>query len=286
MTFAEPVLLLAVLIAPLALAAQLIAGRRARRDAVRFTAIPSLKLAVSSVPAWRRHVPPALALAALAALAMALAKPQRTVAVPLERASIVLVTDHSRSMLAGDVQPDRLTAAKAAARTFLGQIPARVRVGVVTYSDEPDAVHAPSENHRAIRDVIDQQAADGATATGDALQTAVDTLTQDRRDGHRAPAAIVLLSDGKTTAGRDPVEVADDSPPSEDPDLHGQSRHARRDSPESGVRPAPCRRAGSGDPRAHRGGVRRPGLHGRGREGAVGRVQGARLPAEHPQAAP
>jgi Ca-activated chloride channel family protein len=208
MSFAEPVLLLAVLLAPVALAAHVIAGRRARRDAVRFTAIPALKLAVSSVPSWRRHVPVALAVAALAALSMALAKPQRTVAVPLERASIVLVTDHSRSMLAGDVQPDRLTAAKAAARTFLGQVPARVRVGVVTYSDEPDAVHAPSENHDAIRDVIDQQAADGATATGDALQTAVDTITQDRHSGHRAPAAIVLLSDGKTTAGRDPVDVA------------------------------------------------------------------------------
>ena len=209
MSFAEPGLLLALLLAPLALTAHLIAGRRARRDAVRFTAIPALKLAVASVPAWRRHAPAALALAALVALTTALAKPQRTIAVPLERASIMLVTDHSRSMLAGDVQPDRLTAAKGAARTFLGQIPARLRVGVVTYSDEPDAVHAPSQSHDEIRDVIDQQAADGATATGDALQTAVDTITQDRRNGHRAPAAIVLLSDGKTTAGRDPVQVAE-----------------------------------------------------------------------------
>jgi Ca-activated chloride channel homolog len=209
MSFAEPLLLLAVLLVPLVVAAQVFAARRARRNAVRFTAVPALKLAVGSAPAWRRYVPPTLAIAAVAVLAMALAKPQRTVAVPLERASIMLVTDHSRSMLAEDVEPDRLTAGKKAARTFLGQIPARVRVGVVTYSDAPDAVHAPSENHDAAAAVIDQQAADGATATGEALQTALDTITQDRRNGHRAPAAIVLLSDGRTTAGRDPVQVAE-----------------------------------------------------------------------------
>jgi len=209
MSFAEPLLLFALLLAPLAVLAQIFAQRRARRHAVRFTAVPALKLALASVPTWRRHVPAALAVAAIAALAVALAKPQRTVAVPLERASIMLVTDHSRSMLAGDVQPDRLTAAKAAARTFLDRIPARVRVGVVTYSDTPDAVHAPSQNHDDAAAVIQGQQADGATATGEALQTAADTITQDRRNGHRAPAAIVLLSDGKTTAGRDPVQVAE-----------------------------------------------------------------------------
>ena len=160
------------------------------------------------MPAWRRHLPAALAVAALATLALALAKPQRSVAVPLERASIMLVTDHSRSMLATDVDPDRLAAGKAAARSFLDEVPPRVRVGVVTYSDTPDAVHAPSTEHDRVREVIDAQEADGATATGDALQVALDTLRQDRRNGSRAPAAIVLLSDGRTTAGRDPVEVA------------------------------------------------------------------------------
>ena len=65
--------------------------------------------------------------------------------------------------------------------------------------------------------MIDRQEADGATATGDALQVALDTLRQDRRNGSRAPAAIVLLSDGKTTAGRDPVEVAEAARPPEVP---------------------------------------------------------------------
>ena len=209
MSFAEPVFLLALILVPLAVAAHLLAARRRKRHAVRFTAMPALKLAMGTAPAWRRHVPAVLVVAALTTLALALAKPQKTVAVPLERASIMLVTDHSRSMLATDVKPDRLRAAKGAARTFLDEIPARVRVGVVAFSDEPDVVHAPSQDHDAVRDVIGAQVADGATSTGEALQTAVDTIRQDRRNGRRAPAAIVLLSDGKTTVGRDPVEVAE-----------------------------------------------------------------------------
>jgi Ca-activated chloride channel family protein len=138
----------------------------------------------------------------------ALAKPQRTVAVPVERASIVLVTDHSRSMLATDVEPNRLRAAQSAARTFLDQIPDQLRVGAVAFSDSPDAVQSPSSNHDDARRIVDAQVADGGTATGDALEVAIETLQQQSRGAQRVPSAIVLLSDGKTTIGRDPIGVA------------------------------------------------------------------------------
>jgi Ca-activated chloride channel homolog len=209
MSFAAPVYLVVLLLAPVVAAAHLLAARRRKRHAVRFTALPALKRAAGVAPAWRRRLPAALVVAAVTALALALAKPQRTVAVPLERASIMLVTDHSRSMLATDVEPDRLRAGKRAADTFLDEIPARVRVGLVTFSDAPDVVHAPTQDKGAVRDAISAQTADGATATGEALQTAVDTITQSRQQGRRAPAAIVLLSDGKTTVGGDPVDVAE-----------------------------------------------------------------------------
>lgn len=210
MSFAEPGFLLALLLVPLAVLAQVVARRRANRHVVRFTGVSTLKLASLAEPAWRRHVPTALLLAAIASLVFALAKPQRSVAVPLERASIMLVTDHSRSMLANDVEPNRLTAAKRSAGTFLGQVPKRVRVGVVAFSDAPDAVQSPSEDRGPVRTVIHDQVADGATATGEALATALDMLVTDRgQPGRkRVPAAVVLLSDGKTTTGRDPVTVA------------------------------------------------------------------------------
>ena len=210
MSFAHPLFLLALLLVPVLVLAQLAARRRQRKYAVRFTALPALKAAaaVSGRTRWLRHVPAALLLGALASLVFALARPERTVAVPVERGSIMLVTDHSRSMQATDVTPDRLTAAQDAARRFLSQVPAEVRVGVVAFSTAPDAVVSPSSDRSEPARVIDTQVADGATASGDALQVALETLSADRQNGKRPPAAILLLSDGKTTTGRDPVDVA------------------------------------------------------------------------------
>ena len=208
MSFGAPQLLWALLLVPLAVAAQLAARRRARRYAVRHTAVPAARLAAAVVPSWRRHLPVALGLAALTALALALAKPQRTVAVPVDRASIMIVTDHSRSMLATDVDPDRITAAKNAAHTFIGQLPGKVRVGVVTFSDTPDGVLSPSQNHDEARRLIDAQQADGATDTGDALQNALDAIAKVNNRSSRPHASIVLLSDGATTVGRNPLPVA------------------------------------------------------------------------------
>ena len=208
MSFGAPAFLAALALVPLALVALAVSRRRARRYAVRFTAAPSLALAAGAEPAWRRHLPAAAALLAMAALALALARPERTVAVPVERSSIVLVTDHSRSMLAEDVTPDRMSAAKRAARTFIDQLPDAVRLGAVGFSDFPDAIRAPSQDHGEARGLIDAQVADGGTATGEALAAAIDLLRREREGRRRTPAAIVLLSDGKTTLGRNPVDVA------------------------------------------------------------------------------
>ena len=208
MSFATPVWLLGLALVPLALLAYQASRRRGSRYAVRYTAVPALRAAAGTVPAWRRHLPAALALAALAALVLALAKPEKTVAVPVERASIMLVTDHSRSMSATDVSPDRLSAAQRAARTFLNTLPDQVRVGAVAFSDTPDAVQSPSSDHDDARRIVDGQVADGATATGAALEVAIDALKNDKQNGKRPPSAIVLLSDGKTTVPPDPVPVA------------------------------------------------------------------------------
>ncbi len=191
------------------MAATVAARRRARRYAVRFPAAPSLALAAAAGGrSWTRHIPAVLLLAALATLVLAMAKPQRTVAVPVERATIVLVTDHSRSMLATDVEPSRMRASQRAARTFIDELPDQIRLGAVAYSDSPDAVQSPTEDHDQARCVIDEQVADGGTATGEALQAAVETLQHQREGGEKIPSAIVLLSDGKTTIGRNPVDVA------------------------------------------------------------------------------
>jgi Ca-activated chloride channel family protein len=208
MSFASPIWLLALLALPLAVAALWASRRRATRYAIRFPAAATLAQAGAVVPAWRRYVPSALALLAMAALALALAKPQRTIAVPVQGASLVLVTDHSGSMSATDVKPDRLTAAEQAALTFVDRLPKATRVGVVTYSDGPDGVQRPTTDRGTVKSAIEGQEAVGATATGEALQAALDTLVPNGRAARRPASAIVLLSDGTTTTGRDPVAVA------------------------------------------------------------------------------
>jgi Ca-activated chloride channel family protein len=210
-SFASPLFLLGLLLVPLAAAAWMARRQHVRRYAIRFPAASSAALAVGRTPAWRRFVPMALLLASLAALVVALAKPERTVAVPIEKATIMLVTDHSRSMESDDVQPDRLAAAQKAANTFINQVPSKVRVGIVAFSTAADAVQSPTTDREPVRQIIDAQFPDGATATGDALTTALQAITQDsgqRKNAKKPPSAIVLLSDGKTTTGRDPVNVA------------------------------------------------------------------------------
>jgi Ca-activated chloride channel homolog len=137
---------------------------------------------------------------------VALARPHATVAVPVERASVVLVTDASRSMLATDVEPSRMDAARAAAEAFLDGVPEELRVGAVAFSTTPRSAVEPSHDRDRVRAHLASLDADGGTATGDGLAGALRLL--EAGDGRRPPAAIVLLSDGETTTGRDPVEVA------------------------------------------------------------------------------
>jgi Ca-activated chloride channel family protein len=150
-------------------------------------------------------VPAALALVALAALVLALARPHRTTHVAVEQAAVVLVLDHSGSMDSTDVSPTRLQAAENAANTFISELPSAARVGVVSFSTAPDAVQAPTTDHSAASQVIDGQTAGGSTATGDALQVALGLLHQGPKP---PPASIVLLSDGAANAGLDPIAVA------------------------------------------------------------------------------
>jgi Ca-activated chloride channel family protein len=209
LTFASPLWLLALLAVPAVLAAVAASRRRARRYAVRFTAVPSLLAAAAVVPAWRRHLPTGLALAAIASLALAAAKPTHAVRVAIQAASIMLVTDHSGSMQAHDVSPTRLRAAQQAANSFIDALPNGVRLGVVAFSASADAAQPPTTDHDVTRRVIDGQVANGATATGDALATALGLL----RQGNSTPkaSAIILLSDGARTMGRDPIPVAQES---------------------------------------------------------------------------
>jgi Ca-activated chloride channel family protein len=183
---------------------------------VRFPAAATVAGLVAAPTSWRRRLPAALLALAVVALAIALAKPRQTVQVAVEQASVMLVTDASGSMEATDVQPSRLAAAVAAAESFLSKVPARTKVGLVAYSTAPYAAQAPTTNRDLVRAILESLSADGGTATGDALAAALQALGRNPdaapgaggAESRKPPAAIVLLSDGKSMGGRDTDEVA------------------------------------------------------------------------------
>jgi Ca-activated chloride channel family protein len=205
-SFASPLVLLSLLALPLLAGTYTWLRRRPGRYSARFPGVPVLAGALAVTPLWRRHVPAAVTALALVALALALARPHATVAVPVERASVVLVTDASRSMLATDVEPSRMEAARSAAEAFLDGVPDELRVGAVAFSTTPRSVVAPSHDREAVRAHLASLDADGGTAAGDGLAEALRLL--ETKNERRPPAAVLLLSDGKTTTGRDPVDVA------------------------------------------------------------------------------
>jgi Ca-activated chloride channel family protein len=208
-SFGAPAVLIALVALPLLL---LLYGRAQgrRRAAAAAFARPGLQPSIAPRrPRWRRHVPMLAMALALAVLIIAAARPERTVAVPVERASIMLVTDVSGSMEATDVEPDRLTAIKKAANRFVGSVPPQVNVGLTAFNSTPRVLQSPTGNREAVHAAIERMRSSGGTATGEAIQAATQVLERVPGDqGRRPPAAIVLISDGASTTGRDPVAAA------------------------------------------------------------------------------
>jgi Ca-activated chloride channel homolog len=205
-SFSSPWLLLALLIVPAALALALWLDRRRARYAVAFT---NLELLASVAPPrrpWRRWVPLALFLLALAAASTALARPRASVSVPANRATIVLLVDVSGSMRAADVKPTRLGAAQIAMGTFADRVPKGVKIGLVSFSTGPDLLVIPTTDRTILHEGIDLLSPEAGTAIGDGLGLAVQTVKTSVGDAPRnkdgkIPGAIVLLSDGAQTRG-------------------------------------------------------------------------------------
>jgi Ca-activated chloride channel family protein len=216
MSFAAPLALLALAVVPLTVVALLLVQRRRVRYAVRYPALQVLAQVAGQAPRWRRHLPAALFLLAVATLLVGTARPMARVPVPREEATVMLVLDVSGSMNATDVEPNRLEAARAAASRFVDKLPARFRVGVVSFSDAATMLVQPTTDRAAVEQALASLHADGATAMGDGLHVALDAIEAvDQQPGQaqpgqqHPPAVTLLLSDGANTTGGDPQEQAE-----------------------------------------------------------------------------
>jgi Ca-activated chloride channel family protein len=203
MSFLAPQLLLGLLLIPVAIGAYIWTQRRRSRYAVRFTNVELLANLAPRRPGWRRHLPPALYLAAIGGLLFALARPTMLVNVPREDATVILGIDVSGSMTAVDVSPTRLAAAKSAATAFLDQLPAGVRVGLVAFSSQPRTLVEPTADRQTVRTAIDGLIARGGTAMGDALNAMLDVAESVQKAGAAA-----------TTPGTAPTPTPSSTPTS------------------------------------------------------------------------
>jgi Ca-activated chloride channel family protein len=208
-TFQSPAYLLVLLAVPASVAIYVFADRRRRAGAARF-ASPALMPSVAPTgPGFRRHLPLLFYLVALAAVAFALARPEATVAVAEERAAVILATDTSGSMEARDVRPSRMTAVRQAALEFLEGAPDDLRVGAVAFNHAVRRIAPPRAEREDVRALIRDLSPSGGTATGEGIAAALGQISRrGARDRRRPPAAVILLSDGASTHGRDPVGVA------------------------------------------------------------------------------
>ncbi|MGZ8198550.1 MAG: VWA domain-containing protein, partial [Burkholderiales bacterium] len=176
MTFLWPHLLWLLLIVPVLVAAYVIVLRRKKKAAVRYASLAMVRDALGAGQTLRRHLPPALFLLALIAMVVAIARPAAVVTLPSQQETIVLAIDVSGSMRATDVEPNRLSAAQAAAKNFVREQPRSTRIGVVAFAATALTVQHPTQNRDDIIAAIDRLQLQRGTAIGSAIVVSLGTL--------------------------------------------------------------------------------------------------------------
>ena len=179
MNFIWPDLLWLLLAVPLLVLLYFWLLRRRKKVTLRFASVAMVKQAMGKGPGWRRHVPPALLLAAITVLLVAAARPTAVVKLPSQQETIILAMDVSGSMRATDVLPTRLVAAQEAAKAFIKELPRNVRIGVVSFAGTAAVVQPPTQNREDVVAAIDRFQLQRGTAIGSGMVLSLATLFPD-----------------------------------------------------------------------------------------------------------
>jgi len=179
MTFLWPEFLWLLLLVPLLIAAYVLILRRKRKTALRYASLTMIKEAMGAGPRFRRHVPPLLFLAALIVMITAVARPAAVVRLPSQHETIILALDVSGSMRAKDVEPDRMTAAQNAAKTFINEQPRSTRIGIVAFAGTASLVQPPTQSREDLHAAIERLQLQRATAIGSGILVALKAIFPD-----------------------------------------------------------------------------------------------------------
>jgi len=241
MTWLWPEMLWLLLLVPAVVAAYLILLKRKKKSALRYASLAVMKDAVGAGYRMRRHLPPLMFLGAFTLMILAIARPAAVVTLPSQHETVILSMDVSGSMRATDVKPSRIAAAQDAARAFVGEQPKSTRIGVVSFAATASVVQSPTHSREDIMAAIERFQLQRGTAVGSGILVALKmifpdaefdlrasnpraqpmksspldpTKAADKGDAKPVPAgsyssaAIILLTDGQTTTGPDPIESA------------------------------------------------------------------------------
>jgi Ca-activated chloride channel family protein len=234
MTFQWPEMLWLMLVLPLLLAAYVLVLRKKKKIALRYASLGLVHEAMGVGNRIKRHIPPALFFCALAAMILAIARPQATITLPTQHETVILAMDISGSMRATDVEPNRLIAAQNAAKQFVAEQPENVRIGVVAFAGTATVAQAPTRNREDVVAAIDRFQLQRATAIGSGIIVSLAALFPDQGidvgeltygrekkgekpaaamlkpvpPGSYASAVIILLTDGQRTTGPDSIMAA------------------------------------------------------------------------------
>lgn len=179
MRFLWPSLLWLLLFIPALIGMYLYMLARKKRAAVSYASLMLVREAIGPGQKFRRHLPPALFLLAMALAIIAIARPTAPIVLPSEYMTLILAMDVSRSMEAKDVLPNRISAAQEAARTFIEELPKHVRLGIVSFAGTAAVVQTPTENRDDMLAALDRFRLQRATATGSGLILSLATLFPD-----------------------------------------------------------------------------------------------------------
>lgn len=201
--------------------------QRRRRFTVRYSSLELVRAANPQRSNWRRHLPVILFLPGLASLVVALGRPVAIVNLPTNQTTIVITMDVSGSMRSRDIQPSRLQAAEEAAFSFIQHQKTSTQIGLVAFSGFAEIIQPATTNQSALQAALDSLTVGRRTAIGSGILAALDAIAQVDKNvapsitagrpgvapapvpkGAYAPDIIVLLTDGDSNAGPDPLDAA------------------------------------------------------------------------------
>ena len=228
MSLIWPRLLLLLGLIPLLIAVYVwIMLHRRRRFAVRYSSLALVREAMTRQSNWRRHIPFALFLLALASLVVAVGRPVMVMTVPTDQTTIILTIDVSGSMRSRDVYPSRLLAAENAAFNFVQHQKPGTQIGLVAFSTFAEEIQQPTTDQEALQAAIESLTTGRRTAIGSGILKAIDSIAEIDKavapsvtdtstgiaptpvpKGDYAPDIIVVLTDGVSNSGPLPTEAA------------------------------------------------------------------------------